>query len=68
VYSDGDLLIDSVYRFKGQSAPCIIYTEIDFEHLDDAVLRKLFVGMTRASMKLLLVISNRAAKVLLETI
>lgn len=68
VYSDGDLLIDSVYRFKGQSAPCIIYTEIDFERLDEAVLRKLFVGMTRASMKLLLVISSRAAQVLLETI
>ncbi len=60
VYTPGDLLIDSVYRFKGQSAPCIIFTEIDFDALDDASLRKLFVGMTRASMKLVLVMSARA--------
>ena len=60
LYSDGDLLIDSVYRFKGQSAPCIVFTEIDFTELDEAALRKLFVGMTRATMKLVLVLSERA--------
>ena len=31
VYSEGELFIDSVHRFKGQSAPCIVFTEIDFE-------------------------------------
>ena len=66
VYSDGDLFIDSVHRFKGQSAPCIVFTEIDFEELDEAALRKLFVGMTRATMKLVLVMSERAAKAMLD--
>ncbi|HJV28018.1 MAG TPA: ATP-binding domain-containing protein [Aromatoleum sp.] len=61
VYSDGDFLIDSVYRFKGQAAPCVIFTEIDFETLDELTVRKLFVGATRASMKLILVLSERAA-------
>ena len=61
VYSDGDLFIESVYRFKGQAAPCVIFTEIDFEELDDKALRKLFVGMTRATLKLILVLSDRAA-------
>ena len=61
VYSEGELFIDSVHRFKGQSAPCIVFTEIDFEELDEAALRKLFVGMTRATMKLVLVMSERAA-------
>lgn len=61
VYSEGDLFIDSVHRFKGQSAPCIVFTEIDFEDLDEAALRKLFVGMTRATMKLVMVVSERAA-------
>lgn len=61
VYSEGELFIDSVHRFKGQSAPCIVFTEIDFEELDEAALRKLFVGMTRATMKLVLVISEHAA-------
>ncbi|NMG45701.1 nuclease [Aromatoleum toluvorans] len=61
VYSDGDFLIDSVYRFKGQAAPCVIFTEIDFAELDALTVRKLFVGATRASMKLILVVSERAA-------
>lgn len=65
IYSEGDLFIDSVHRFKGQAAPCVVFTEIDFEELDDVALRKLFVGMTRATMKLILVISDSAASVLL---
>lgn len=64
VYSDGDFLIDSVYRFKGQAAPCVIFTEIDFEDLDPLTVRKLFVGATRASMKLIVVVSERAARLL----
>lgn len=66
VYTDGSLLLDSVMRFKGQSAPCVIFTEIDFEALDDGAVRRLFVGATRATVKLVLVISERAAGVLLE--
>jgi superfamily I DNA and RNA helicase len=61
VYSEGDLLLETVYRFKGQAAPAVIFTEIDFETLDAKAERKLFVGATRATMKLLLVISERAA-------
>ena len=64
-HSQGELLIDSVYRFKGQSAPCIIFTEIDFEaadgRMDELTMRKLFVGATRATMKLIMVASARAA-------
>lgn len=66
LYADGDLLIDSVHRFKGQSAPCIVFTEIDFEELDEAAMRKLFVGMTRATMKLVMVVSERAARSMLN--
>lgn len=64
VYRDGQLLAESVYRFKGQSAPAVIFTEIDFEALDDRTVRKLFVGMTRARLKLVLVMSERAAALL----
>ncbi|MBL8535745.1 MAG: ATP-binding domain-containing protein [Betaproteobacteria bacterium] len=63
-YSDGEVLIDSVYRFKGRAAPCVVFTEIDFGELDERVLRKLFVGATRASMKLIMVMSARAARLL----
>ena len=55
-----------VYRFKGQSAPALIFTEIDFEDMTDLVLRKLFVGMTRARLKLVLVMSDRASLQLLD--
>ncbi len=64
IYRDGQLLAESVYRFKGQSAPAVIFTEVDFEALDDRTVRKLFVGMTRARMKLVLVLSERAAALL----
>jgi hypothetical protein len=41
---DGELLFDSAYRFKGQCAPCFVLTEIDFDIVDEAVLRRLFCG------------------------
>lgn len=31
IYGDGDILTETVYRFKGQAAPYIVFTEIDFE-------------------------------------
>lgn len=66
VFREGGLLAESVYRFKGQSAPALIFTEIDFEDMTELVLRKLFVGMTRARLKLVLVMSDRASLQLLD--
>jgi hypothetical protein len=68
VFADGDILLDSVYRFKGQAAPAIIFSEIDFELLDDKAIRKLFVGATRATMKLVLVLHEKSAAQLLARI
>jgi hypothetical protein len=68
IYTDGDLLIDSVHRFKGRASPCVVFTEIDFETLDDAAGRRLFVGATRATMKLTLVVSEKSARMLMERI
>ncbi|MCW5626356.1 MAG: ATP-binding domain-containing protein, partial [Burkholderiales bacterium] len=65
-YSDGETVLESVYRFKGQSAPCVILTEIDFEAWDERSLRKLFVGATRATLKLVLILSERADRLLRE--
>ena len=64
VYSQGDVLAESVYRFKGQSAPAVVFAEIDFEELDEKAVRKLFVGATRATMRLVLVLSERSAAAL----
>ena len=68
VWSDGDLLVESLYRFKGQSAPAIVLCEVDFEALTDRDRRKLFVGITRAQMRVELVLSARAASVLIDAL
>lgn len=68
IYSPGEVLAETVFRFKGQAAPYIVFTEIDFETLDDLAMRRLFVGATRASMKLVLVMSERAAGLLMSRV
>jgi superfamily I DNA and RNA helicase len=60
VWSSGKLLVESLYRFKGQSAPAIILSEVDFTELSDQERRKLFVGMTRAQLNLQVVLSTHA--------
>lgn len=61
VWSDGELMVESIYRFKGQSAPAIILSELDFTELTVQESRKLFVGMTRAQLNLQIVLSQQAA-------
>lgn len=64
LYSEGEIVFDSLLRFKGQAAPCVVLTEMDFATLDEAARRRLFVGATRATMKLVLVLSEAAARAL----
>jgi hypothetical protein len=61
LWTEGALLTDSVYRFKGQSAAGIVLTEVDFEALDDKARRQLFVGLTRAHLAVEVVLTERAA-------
>lgn len=60
LWSNGDLMIESTYRFKGQSAPAIILSEVAFTELTAQERRKLFVGMTRAQLNLQVVLSPQA--------
>ena len=64
--SDGDITLETVFRFKGQSSPAVVFTEIDFETLDENAMRRIFVGATRASLKLVMVVSERAAALFLK--
>jgi hypothetical protein len=50
IFTEGSILAESVYRFKGQSADAIVLTEVDFEDFDEQAYRKLFVGLTRAKL------------------
>jgi hypothetical protein len=58
IYTEGQLRIDTVYRLKGHSAPCVVLTEVDFETMSSVDMRKLFVGITRATAKFVMVCSD----------
>ena len=60
VWSEGELMVESIYRFKGQSAPAVILSEVDFIELTAQECRKLFVGMTRAQLNLQIILSVQA--------
>lgn len=59
IFTEGDLLLETLRRFKGQSASAIVLTEIDEETWTDLHHRMLFVGMTRATLHLEIVLSDR---------
>jgi hypothetical protein len=64
-FSDGDILADTVFRFKGRSANCVVLSEVDFEVLDDNSKRRLFVGMTRARLRLGLICTPHSEQLLM---
>jgi hypothetical protein len=68
IWTQGDLLVESVRRFKGQAAPAVVLTECDFDGLDERARRLLFVGMTRARVRLEWVVSERVAKVVSDEV
>jgi hypothetical protein len=68
IWHKGDLLVESIYRFKGQSAPAVVLCEVDFEAMNSLAVRKLFVGMTRGLTRVEVVLSESSAKLLLMQI
>ena len=67
-WAAGDLIAESVYRFKGQSAAGIVLTEVDFEELGELERRKLFVGLTRGELAVEMVLSKAAEECLVEVL
>ena len=64
IWQDGELLMESVRRFKGQAAEAVVLTECDMTQLDSENRRLLFVGLTRARAHLEWVISPATARML----
>lgn len=53
VMTDGQLLYDSIFRFKGQEAPAIILADVDLSGTDpERDKAALFCGMTRPTVRL----------------
>jgi len=66
LWHEGELMVESVYRFKGQSAPAVVLCEVDFEQLTPVNAKKLFVGMTRGQVRVEVVLSEGTANFLFE--
>ena len=66
VWTEGNLLVESVRRFKGQAAAAVVLTECDFAELDTMNRRLLFVGLTRARVHLEWVVSARTAQLITD--
>lgn len=66
VWTHGELLVDSLFRFKGQAADAVVITEVDFEELDLNARRRLFVALTRARLQVVLVTTEGAAALMQE--
>lgn len=67
-WTDGELKVETVNRFKGQSAPVVVLCEIDFDELTVNDARKLFVGLTRGQLQVDMVMSDKAAALLAANI
>ena len=68
IWKEGQLLIESVRRFKGQAASAVVLTECDIAELDSLNRRLLFVGLTRARVHLEWVISSKTAHILEQSL
>lgn len=60
IYTDGRLFLETIQRFKGQQAPAVILMDID-ETLgaSDHAKRVLYCGMTRATVRLEMLVQER---------
>ena len=65
IVSDGELQLETLFRFKGQAADCLVITEIDFDAWTEEVRRRLLVGLTRTRLKVALVGSRSANSIVL---
>jgi hypothetical protein len=64
IWSDGQLFVDTLFRFKGQCADAVILTEIDFDEWTDDIKKRLFVGLSRARLMASMVVTERAGELL----
>ena len=60
IWTHGDVLVETIHRFKGRSAAGVVITELDFETLTERERRALFVGMTRSNLAVELVLTPAA--------
>ena len=63
-WSEGQIFVDTLFRFKGQCADAVVLTEVDFEEWSENAKRRLFVGLTRARLSVSLVVTEKASELI----
>ena len=64
LWSNGQLFVDTLFRFKGQCADAVVLTEVDFDDWNENVKKRLFVGLSRARLMATLVVTERVSALL----
>ncbi len=68
IWTKGDLLFDSIFRFKGSQRPFVLLVDVDAESIDEKIVRRLYCGMTRATVGVELFISPQFEKAMLKAL
>ena len=59
VYTEGDIVFDTIFRYKGQQAPVIILTDLDESlEVNERTRKILYCAMTRATVLLELIVEE----------
>jgi archaellum biogenesis ATPase FlaH len=60
IYRDGELAVDTLFRFKGMQRPAVILVEIDSDDWTEYRRRRLYSGCTRARIELKVLMTEQA--------
>ncbi len=68
IFTEGEIHFDTVRRFKGLNSPCVIVTEWDYTEFGEKEKSLLYLAMTRASMKLVILMAPESLEKLLASL
>jgi len=66
IWTDGEIIYDSIYRFKGSQRPFILLIDADFKVITDKEVRLFYCGMTRATLAVDIFLTARCETALSE--
>ncbi len=68
LFTEGEIYFDTVRRFKGLNSPCVIVTEWDYLDFGEREKSLLYLAMTRASMRLVILMTPESLQNLISTV
>lgn len=67
-WTQGEIVTDSIYRFKGSQRPFVLLIDADFTRIDTRATRLLYCGMTRATLGLELFLTPTCNEALMASV